>query len=571
MNIIINILGVLVSLATFSGQAIAVTYPTHYVDSVSGSDSNSGTSLDNAWKTLSKVESASLSPGDFVAFKRGGVWRGHTFKPQSGAVDNPITYGAYGYGDMPRITKAVLLADSKWIKAAGSEWYYRVGLNSGNILLLKNTNRLAGKRTDSKRRKPAAPVRGSLKEGEWFYHKASRTIYYRDFGSGKPNGIEYSAGWKQTVSMTRTHDVILQDLNIYGGAEHVFRIAKSSYNIIVRNCKLHAGERGVAIMEKSRNILFENNDTFDITWKGYSVKKGSSQVTIKGNKVHDIGRLPTDDGDWEGITIGNGFTPQAHHNYVLNNEIYDIGQDAYKNVVGGSSVMMSAGIVIDAVTDVVVTGNIIHHTQRYGIQMLASGATARNIKIYNNLIYRILGVTDLDWATAGINPGARNGYDMYNVFIYNNTIANSNFYVAGGAGGAFHINGATAKNLQIFNNIIHAKDGYLMRGHIGSGTNSMDNNLFYKGSGNAISMGGIYAHDKIIGNSGGFWNFDYGHNDNSISRAPLFVDADNDDYRLASGSPAINAGVNKAWMNRSRDINGNKIRGDVDIGAFEKQ
>eukprot|EP01044_Picomonas_judraskeda_P037116 COSAG03_NODE_16699_length_394_cov_1.237288_1_plen_91_part_10 len=45
-----------------------------YVDP-QGSDSAAGTSPGSAWKSVSRVNSESLKPGDRVLFKRGGEWR----------------------------------------------------------------------------------------------------------------------------------------------------------------------------------------------------------------------------------------------------------------------------------------------------------------------------------------------------------------------------------------------------------------------------------------------------------------------------------------------------------------
>ena len=53
---------------------------------------------------------------------------------------------------------------------------------------------------------------------------------------------------------------------------------------------------------------------------------------------------------------------------------------------------------------------------------------------------------------------------------------------------------------------------------------------------------------------------------------PLFKNAANGDYSLASGSPARDAGTNQEWMKNAFDLAGNKRRaGRVDIGCYECQ
>jgi len=76
---------------------------TYYVDYTAGNDGFSGLTPDLAWKTIAKVNAASLSPGDSVLFKRGETWREQLTVPSSGSAGSPITFGAYGTGDDPKI------------------------------------------------------------------------------------------------------------------------------------------------------------------------------------------------------------------------------------------------------------------------------------------------------------------------------------------------------------------------------------------------------------------------------------------------------------------------------------
>jgi len=71
---------------------------TAYYVSNSGSDDNDGKTPETAWKTLKKVGSHKLEPGDAVLFKRGDMFRG-SFKAQEG-----VTYSAYGIGAKPIIS-----------------------------------------------------------------------------------------------------------------------------------------------------------------------------------------------------------------------------------------------------------------------------------------------------------------------------------------------------------------------------------------------------------------------------------------------------------------------------------
>ena len=72
------IIGILATASTFCGQAA-----TWHVDSVGGDDAADGATPATAWRSLDRVNRATLAPGDRVLFKRGGLWRG-TLHPASG-------------------------------------------------------------------------------------------------------------------------------------------------------------------------------------------------------------------------------------------------------------------------------------------------------------------------------------------------------------------------------------------------------------------------------------------------------------------------------------------------------
>jgi len=90
----------LVAVLVISSAGWSATY---YVDATNGDDPNAGTSEVAPWKTIAKVNSSDLQPGDFILFKRGETWHEQLEVPNSGAPGSPITFGAYGNGDRPTI------------------------------------------------------------------------------------------------------------------------------------------------------------------------------------------------------------------------------------------------------------------------------------------------------------------------------------------------------------------------------------------------------------------------------------------------------------------------------------
>lgn len=71
------------------------------MDSLNGSDTNSGTSIDKPWRTLTPVNATKFFPGNTVHFKRGSSWTGGLYIRDSGEMGNPITFKAYGIGSRP--------------------------------------------------------------------------------------------------------------------------------------------------------------------------------------------------------------------------------------------------------------------------------------------------------------------------------------------------------------------------------------------------------------------------------------------------------------------------------------
>lgn len=75
----------------------------YYIDSETGDDKQAGTSADNPWQTLDKINQISFQPGDSILFRRGRTFAG-TFAPTgSGAAGKPIVVTSYGSGNKPVI------------------------------------------------------------------------------------------------------------------------------------------------------------------------------------------------------------------------------------------------------------------------------------------------------------------------------------------------------------------------------------------------------------------------------------------------------------------------------------
>jgi hypothetical protein len=87
-------------------SGVSAAAVTRYVDCVGGNDAYTGTATTAAWRTLSKANTASLLPGDKLLLKRGCTWTGPLNAKWVGTALAPITIGAYGTGELPKIQNA---------------------------------------------------------------------------------------------------------------------------------------------------------------------------------------------------------------------------------------------------------------------------------------------------------------------------------------------------------------------------------------------------------------------------------------------------------------------------------
>jgi len=98
-------------------EAVSITYSyppgtgiRYYVSMSNGNDASNGRSETAPFKTLTRVNSLNLGPGDQVLFKTGDIWFSADESSQTplrpkgaGAAGNPIVIGAYGTGPRPII------------------------------------------------------------------------------------------------------------------------------------------------------------------------------------------------------------------------------------------------------------------------------------------------------------------------------------------------------------------------------------------------------------------------------------------------------------------------------------
>lgn len=299
-----------------------ITRNVYYV-SASGNDNNNGKTADTAWKTLDKVNKASLLSGDVVLFKRGDVFRGKL------TLKNGVTYSAYGSGAKPAINgSAANAADaSKWTRYQNTNiWVYNENvLDVGNIVF-NNGESYAEK---------VAPffVGGKFADadGNDFDMVAALDRDYRFFGgcnSVVENGYPVSASAKgklylhcaegnpgevfdsieicqygNIVSGTNTSNVTIDNLCVKYGGSHAIGTSNAT-NFTVRNCEI--GWIGGSILryntESGRAARYGNGVQVYSAANGFNVYNNYIYQIFDTGITHQQGNLPQTNCEFKNIS-----------------------------------------------------------------------------------------------------------------------------------------------------------------------------------------------------------------------------------------------------------------------------
>jgi hypothetical protein len=559
----------------------------YYVSASEGSDSNNGTSSDTPWKTIYKINQASLEPGDAVLFKSGDEWRtpddtalvfndsgeqtGVGFEDET--FDNYITLGAYGTGDKPRILGSDKVEG--WTETdTANIWTASIDYNTyakgmGGALVFEYID---GSYDSGLYRTSLSDL---TEHTEWMYSSNALFVYSESDPDDAYQSIE-SEYTPKLILLNNMDYIEIEGLELaYSTDMGVYEASNpgTNYGIRVANNYIHhIGKVG--------------------SGAGFGLSLKRAQMLIEGNDIHNSGR----------------------RNISIN--LY--GSDTTK-------VYME---------DLVIRGNYLHHGHHTtGIDAIISGDhELSNMFIYNNFFeddkYVVIDSDtggDYDKLTSNfLYITADPGYVNENVFIFNNIFKN-------GKGKQVALDGV--KNANIFNNtfygmaqnisistvlnMVHITDNILgdyaidddyassvvnnvfyndvptaspqyatalfYKTRLFYDADSIDYNLYYATAESRERLVNIYspASDTTYGAVDEVWtmsNFSawldfggYDYDSNSPTPAdPKFVDPENSDFTLQADSPAINAGTPVSWI--TTDYYGNpRDPNTPTLGAVEYQ
>ena len=442
---------------------VSVSGKRYFISSSQGSDENTG-SLEAPWKTLAKISSTKLEPGDGVYFRKGDRFEGHFVVNGSGTDLEPITITSYGSGPKAIITGEVGEAD-------GGDFQEAILVENNDNITFKDLE-IQNERVSSRAGVQDADGYGILvlntgdrvMKNFLFQQMTFRNIYapkpiLKDAGEDAFNGLEVSAltfltkqnrvaGEEKNISDVVVEDCYFENLQRLG--VHIKHAGakkgvgndgiNSNKNFVFRNNEFHHTGGTCILPIRTYNCLIENNlfnypgDNSDPrmpargsavwTWHCYN-------TVIQYNKcLHIRGYL-----DSHGVHIDH----HNHNTFVQYNYMEDC-EGGFVEILGGN----------------------VNSVYRFNISVNDGWRENPKWKKSNHTI----------WLNEVVPFGNKQPEHSY---IYNNTICMDRDYST-----SIDID---AKNTYIFNNIFYVKQGAIGRKQVNIKNHGTDfvvsHNLYY--------------------------------------------------------------------------------------------
>jgi nitrous oxidase accessory protein NosD len=334
----------------------------YYVDSSTGDDSSSGRSPSSAWRTIAKVNSIALAPGETVYLRRGAIWR-ETLEPRNGgAPGHPVTFTAYGSGPAPIISGSDIVTG--WSSTDVSIFHARssrpnnVYVDGGPGWGLTRACCLPG---ESCTRSDLCAT-GPMTAGTWYWNPATSELY-----------------------------VWLPD-----GSNPANRVVEAAVRIYGMNATADAGEKGNIVVD---GLAFERTGGYGIYfYSNAEGGKGPVGVVIRNNTVRQTGTGQIDGGEYYNAIhfdehvelntapefIDNRIAYSGGHGNAINSQMADGAR-----IVGNRAEHFNHnGFDSKHSTSVLVRGNTAHDaTEANGIYQ----EYCANGMIENNVVYNVSG------------------------------------------------------------------------------------------------------------------------------------------------------------------------------------
>ena len=401
-----------------AATTVAAQHKTYFV-SADGSDSASGLSVAEAWKTLDKVNSMTFQPGDKILLKSGDTWYGQLFLKGSGSEGSPIILSSYGGDARPVIN--IGSAEGAGVRIHNESWW--------EISNIEVTSYAAPELGIGRQ----GIVVTASEPGKVFNHFVVRDCYIHDIWGQMGGNTEYTGYYscgilvrvmiprelRRTPGFTpaQMNDVLIEGNRI----ERFDKCGIISWgprnNVVVRrNYMDNLGGDGIFVNGPYRGLIEFNEIRRSCMRSGYLDLPGgddwwphtaacwiqnTEETIMQFNEVYDTGREPKNGDGFAYDFDFNCVRCVAQYNYSKNNHgfmllMYDIFENVSRY-------------------------NISENDRTHLIQMQGSLSKDRNI-FYNNVFYVDYGTSDLDFFITG----RQDGINDIGAFFVNNI-----FYATG--------------------------------------------------------------------------------------------------------------------------------------------
>ena len=584
------------------GQNTA-TGTTYYVDSENGNaDENAtGTSKDDAFKTLAQVNAVNLEPGDQVLFKKGSVFNGqalHFTKEDSGSATAKVIISTYGDENAAR-PQINTNGQGRWNLNYGNpldnqnhKWKGEVS----SCILIEDTEyiEINGLELTNNRKTDKVPETDSN----------GNVRAYNDAYAMDRTGVAGVAKDNGTVDHIVLNDLYIHDVtgNVYnkhmtnGGIYFIMEkptneatTGVARYNDVqIKNCYLDTVNRwGIAVGYTYQWGRFTNASLSDEVMSTY----GASKVVIENNYLNNVG--------------GDAITTMYCDNPLIQ---YNVSENAAKQI--NETDYSQQQPRLDA------NGN---ETGKQGVNAgrVAAGIwpwKCKNAIFQYNECFATLNASSGNGDGQPWDADYGDGTNYQYNYSHGNTASTIMFCEPESINNTFRYNisqnedmgpldpAGNTGNCQVYNNTFYIKAGLNTiwhRSHGNGGPVTAENNIFYfAGSTPATVSNWNPSNNKVFDNNLYYNVSNYPTDANAVkvsAGTAVLVDAGSgpvaaaedkqarrhedptattefDGYKLAANSPAINAGkviVDRNGYSIDHDFFGHAITAVPEIGAAE--
>lgn len=230
----------------------------YYIDAINGDDSNTGLSPEQA---LASYRQKILQPGDTVLFKRGSFMRTR-LDNVSGVEGKPITYGAYGEGELPVFCGSLdLTKEELWVEEEKNIWACKPEVNEETANIILNGNEEFGTFRWTKEElsqqgdfydncfgfraeKKELPPEHRL----YIYSEKNPALFY--------SSIEWATYGDKFIMANNGSNMVFENLKFLNCGVHAIAGDRASRNIVVRGCVFK--NVGGGVWGYNRRIRFGN-------------------------------------------------------------------------------------------------------------------------------------------------------------------------------------------------------------------------------------------------------------------------------------------------------------------------